>query len=77
MNFIRPMVILFGLIALWQTIVMVSGVPAYILPGPVKAAEAALSHAVPLLDNAATTVLEIIAGLLIGTFWGAFNRVAR
>ncbi|MEJ2655910.1 MAG: ABC transporter permease [Desulfobacterales bacterium] len=75
MNFVRPMVILFGLIAIWQTIVLTSGVPAYILPGPIKVAEAAMSHIGPLLDNTVTTVVEIIAGLFIGTFWGALNAL--
>jgi putative hydroxymethylpyrimidine transport system permease protein len=75
MNFIRPIIILFGLIVVWQTIVMVSGVPAYILPGPVTVAEAALSHAGPLLEHTVTTALEIVAGLLIGTVWGALNAL--
>ena len=75
MIFIRPIIILFGLVMIWQTIVLVTGVPAYILPGTVSVAEAALSHAGPLSEHAMTTLLEIIAGLLIGTLLGALNAL--
>jgi putative hydroxymethylpyrimidine transport system permease protein len=75
MTFIRPIVILFGLVLIWQAIVFVTGVPAYILPGPISVAEAALSHTGPLFEHAMTTLLEIIAGLLIGTLLGASNAL--
>ncbi|MBW2603566.1 MAG: ABC transporter permease [Deltaproteobacteria bacterium] len=75
MTFIRPIVILFGLVLTWQTIVFVTGVPAYILPGPVSVAEAFLSHTGPLFEHGMTTLLEIIAGLLIGTLLGASNAL--
>jgi putative hydroxymethylpyrimidine transport system permease protein len=75
MTFIRSIVILLGLVLIWQAIVLVTGVPAYILPGPIRVAEAALSHIGPLLEHAMTTLLEIIAGLLIGTLLGASNAL--
>jgi ABC-type nitrate/sulfonate/bicarbonate transport system permease component len=70
MRFIRPIVILFGLVLMWQAIVFVTGVPAYILPGPISVFEAALSHTGALFKHTMTTLLEIIAGLLIGTLLG-------
>ncbi len=75
MTFIRSIVILLGLVLIWQAIVLATGVPAYILPGPIRVAEAALSHVGPLLEHAMTTLLEIIAGLLIGTLLGASNAL--
>ena len=75
MTFIRSIVILLGLVLIWQAIVLAPGVPAYILPGPIRVAEAALSHVGPLLEHAMTTLLEIIAGLLIGTLLGASNAL--
>jgi len=75
MTFIRSIVILLGLVLIWQAIVLVTGVPPYILPGPIRVAEAALSHIGPLLEHAMTTLLEIIAGLLIGTLLGASNAL--
>ena len=75
MTFIRSIVILFGLVMIWQAIIMVTGVPAYILPGPINVVQAALSHTGPLMEHAMTTLLEIIAGLLIGTLLGASNAL--
>lgn len=75
MTFIRSIVILLGLVLIWQAIVLVTGVPAYILPDPTRVAKAALSHIGPLLEHAMTTLLEIIAGLLIGTLLGASNAL--
>lgn len=75
MTFIRSIVILLGLVLIWQAIVLVTGVPAYILPDPTRVAKAALSHIGPLLEHAMTTLLEIIAGLLIGTVLGASNAL--
>jgi putative hydroxymethylpyrimidine transport system permease protein len=75
MTFIRPIVILFGLVLIWQAIVLVTGVPAYILPGPMSVAEAALSHTGPLFEHAMITLLEIVAGLLIGTLLGVSNAL--
>jgi len=75
MTFIRPIVILFGLVLIWQAIVLVTGVPVYILPGPIRVAEAAWFHTGPLFDHAVTTLLEIIAGLMIGTLLGASNAL--
>lgn len=75
MTLIRPMVILLGLVLIWQAIVLVTGVPAYILPGPVSVAKAAWFHTGPLFEHAMTTLMEIIAGLLIGTLLGASNAL--
>ncbi len=75
MTFIRSIVILFGLVLIWQAIVLVTGVPAYILPGPMSVAEAALSHTGPLFEHAMITLLEIVAGLLIGTLLGVSNAL--
>ena len=75
MTFIRPIIILFGLVLIWQAIVLVTGVPAYILPGPMSVAEAALSHTGPLFEHAMITLLEIVAGLLIGTLLGVSNAL--
>jgi putative hydroxymethylpyrimidine transport system permease protein len=75
MTFIRPMVIMFGLVVIWQAVIFATGVPAYILPGPTSVAEAAWSHKGPLFEHAMITLLEIIAGLLIGTLLGASNAL--
>lgn len=75
MSFVRLTFILLGLVLIWQAIVMVTGVPVYILPDPIRVGKAALSHAGPLFYHTMTTLLEIIAGLLIGTLLGASNAL--
>jgi putative hydroxymethylpyrimidine transport system permease protein len=75
MSIIRTMIILIGLVLVWQMIVLMTGVPAYILPGPVSVAKAAWSHLDTLFEHAMITLLEIIAGLLIGTLLGASNAL--
>ena len=44
MNFHRPLVLCAGLILLWQLLVSLTGVPPYILPGPLPVAQAAVTH---------------------------------
>lgn len=75
MSFVRLFFILIGLVLIWQAIVVVTGVPAYILPGPIRVAKAALSHTGPLIDHTMITLFEIIAGLFIGTLLGASNAL--
>jgi putative hydroxymethylpyrimidine transport system permease protein len=76
MRIIRLILITVGLVLVWQTIVLLTHVPHYILPAPVDVAKAALTHAGPLFDHAMTTLFEIIAGLLLGTLLGALSALS-
>lgn len=76
MRVIRLIFIAVGLVLVWQTIVLLTHVPPYILPGPLNVAKAALTHAGPLFDHAMTTLFEIIAGLLIGTLLGTLSALS-
>ena len=76
MRIIRLIFIAVGLVLVWQTIVLLTHVPPYILPAPVNVAKAALTHARPLFDHALTTLFEIIAGLLLGTLLGAISALS-
>ena len=76
MRIIRLIFIAVGLVLVWQTIVLLTHVPPYILPGPLNVAKAALTHAGPLFDHAMTTLFEIIAGLLIGTLLGPSSALS-
>ena len=76
MRIIRLIFIAVGLVLVWQTIVLLTHVPPYILPGPLNVAKAALTHAGPLFDHAMTTLFEIIAGLLIGTLLGTLSALS-
>lgn len=76
MRIIRLVFISVGLVLVWQTIILLTHAPPYILPGPVNVAKAAVTHAGPLFDHAMTTLFEIIAGLLLGTLLGAFSALS-
>ncbi len=71
MNLLRLSILVCGLAALWQLVVTVTGVPVYILPGPATVVKALVSHPGPLLRHGATTFAEIIAGLILGSLFGA------
>lgn len=75
MNLVRLIAIAVGLVFIWQAIVLLTGVPPFILPGPLSVAKAALTHRGPLFDHALTTLLEIIAGLILGTLLGASSAL--
>lgn len=55
----------------WELLVVISGVPKYILPGPSKVLLALLEYSDVIFINALTTTLEIVLGLLIGTVLGS------
>lgn len=60
---------------LWQGIVWFTGVPSFILPSPLRVAQAALDNRVLIAENALITATEVILGLIIGTVLGAFTAV--
>lgn len=64
-----------GLLLLWQLVVLVSGAPSYILPGPLPVARAMVHHWPELWIHLQVTSLEIIAGLLIGTVLGCSSAL--
>jgi putative hydroxymethylpyrimidine transport system permease protein len=72
---LRPIVVLAGLVAAWQVLVVVTGAPPYILPGPGKVAAAWAEHWLLILDNAALTLAEIVLGLLLGTALGCLSAM--
>jgi putative hydroxymethylpyrimidine transport system permease protein len=84
MKLARPLIILIGLLLLWQAIVIVSRAPAYILPGPMAVIEAWISRPELFLEHGAITMAEILLGLFFGLILGissalvmAYFRPAR
>lgn len=75
MRAVRPLLTAAGLLASWQAIVWLSGVPAFILPGPVEVAQALVARAGLLLQHAGVTLLEILLGILLGSIVGAVSAV--
>lgn len=75
MRVIRPLLILTGLVGFWQLIVIFTGVPHYILPAPARVFLAFTTHWDRLLSHGLTTLIEIVAGLALGTVFGAASAL--
>lgn len=71
MKYIRPIILLTGLVAIWQLIVFTTSAPSYILPGPLPVAKAMVGHWSILQSHLLTTLTEILAGLGIGVLLGS------
>jgi len=75
MRWIRLGVLVAGLILVWQMTVIISGAPSYILPGPFRVMRALITHPAVLFRHTLVTGMEIVAGLLIGTVFGAASAL--
>jgi putative hydroxymethylpyrimidine transport system permease protein len=75
MTVLRPVLILAGLLALWEAVVRATGVAHYILPGPGRVLRAVIDNAALLLEHAAVTAAEILLGLLAGTVLGCASAL--
>ena len=68
-------IICIGLILIWQVVVWITQVPPYILPPPKSVVLALMDHGPELLGHAGITLIEILAGLTIGTIFGAASAL--
>lgn len=71
MSALRGLVVLAGLVALWQAVVSLTGIEPFILAAPAEVAEALVDDAELLAEHAAVTLGEISLGLAFGTTLGA------
>ena len=65
-----PLVTTSGLLALWQAVVVATGVPAYILPPPAAVLTVLVTRYELLFHHAVVTGLEIVLGLVFGAVLG-------
>jgi putative hydroxymethylpyrimidine transport system permease protein len=72
----RPLVVLAGLLLSWQALVWLTGVPPYLLPAPLAVGWTLVGSAPLLLDQAATTLAEILLGLAGGVLVGGLSALA-
>ena len=75
MRLLRPLVVLAGLVALWQLVVVVSGAPPYMLPGPPLVLATWVANLGLILPHAAATAAEILMGLMFGVAIGASSAL--
>jgi putative hydroxymethylpyrimidine transport system permease protein len=76
MSHLRGIILACGLLTIWQLLVFLTGVPPYILPGPIPVARALFSNLALLSGHMATTLTEILLGLILGTLLGTSSAVA-
>ncbi len=75
MRIARPLIILAGLLVLWQAIVIISGAPPYILPGPLAVIKAWTSRPELFLEHGLITTAEILLGLFFGLVLGVTSAL--
>jgi putative hydroxymethylpyrimidine transport system permease protein len=62
-------------ILVWQGVVWAGDLPPFILPGPLRVAEALWLNRAVIAENAAVTIGEVLAGLLLGASLGAATAI--
>lgn len=67
---IRPLALGAGALGLWQGLIVATGLPPFLLPGPRAVAVALLAHRADLLRATAITLSEIVAGFALGAAVG-------
>ncbi len=72
----RAAVTLAVLLAGWQGLVWLTGLPRYLLPGPLAVADAMQRQAPLLAQHGLTTLCEILLGLIGGVALGSASAVA-
>lgn len=72
---VRFLVICLGLTLLWLVVVWLTRVPDYILPGPQAVLQSLWLKWPILIHHAGITLVEIVAGLLLGTCFGALSAL--
>ena len=70
-----PLAALFGLVALWQLVVTVFPIPAFILPGPVAVWNTAAAFGANWLPHAVATISIALAGFAVAIVVGVLLAV--
>lgn len=76
MMLLRPTVIFFGLLLLWQSVVWATSVPPFILPGPLPVTLAFVERFGLLMQNAQVTLSEMLLGFVLGVFFGGLTAIS-
>ncbi|TCL00346.1 putative hydroxymethylpyrimidine transport system permease protein [Shimia isoporae] len=62
-------------VTLWQAIVSLTGLPKFILPGPVQVAETWWQNRLVIAEHTLVTAMEVMIGLAIGTALGIVTAI--
>ncbi|MDF2231845.1 ABC transporter permease [Albimonas sp. CAU 1670] len=63
------------LLAIWQAVVWSTGVAPFILPSPLRVAQALWDNRALILEHGAYTLIEVLAGLALGAILGAATAI--
>jgi len=72
---LRPIIIFFGLLVIWQVIVLLSGAEPFILPSPIRVGRALANQFDIILFHAGVTLVEILLGLGFGSLLGSISAL--
>ena len=75
MKALRPLVTMAGILLAWQLLVWATGVPPFILPGPLAVLAAIQAQPGLLLHHAGITLVEILLGILLGSLVGISGAI--
>lgn len=75
-SLVRAVTTAAGLLLAWQLFVWATGVAPYLLPGPDRVLSAVWLRGDVLVGHLAITALEIVLGMVIGTFLGVLAGLA-
>lgn len=65
----------FVLVVAWQLLVVITGVPSFILPPPLKVAKAMWFYHALIAENAWVTTQEVLLGMVIGSALGILTAL--
>ncbi len=63
------------LLLVWQAVVWLTGVPKFILPGPMLVFKALVENAGLIFDHSLVTIAEVLVGLVLGTGFGMLTAL--
>ncbi len=69
-NNLKPLIVFFGLLTLWQLLTLSVDIPSYILPGPDRVVVSMISNADLLWESSLITLSEMLMGLVLGVIAG-------
>ncbi len=72
----RALIVLIGLLVIWQAVVWLTGAQDWVLPGPTAVASAWIESRQLILGHAVWTATEILAGLVCGSLLGGASALS-
>lgn len=75
MTRLGPLASILLALGLWQAVVVLGDLPPFILPGPVRVAEAFWANRALIAQNALVTIAEVLLALALGALLGAGTAI--